>query len=353
MEEILDIFRNDAFSYTSLQRVVDKAPYVPSMLGSMRIFDPKPITTREVLIYEKDGGFALIPYTEIGAPDIQQVRREGRLYGLSTKRISKKDTVRAGELTGILTRALDESARVRAAAGLVNDRTMQLKSDMEATKEFARLSALGGKVVDPITNEVLFDFYDVFGVTEPDPIEIDFADASLGEDEAMMFFQENIYQPMQQVLENRWMPNTQVGALVGDAFWGKLMRNKAFREVYKLELQGQQIARAANPLVRPNNWTTVYFGGVYWTHFRGSTGGEIDIESDEALFFPIGAKDVFNVYWGPGETMLDATVEGRPEYLYLVNDPNRDMPSYIDIVLRSYPLYACIFPKALLRARLA
>jgi hypothetical protein len=352
MEEILDIFRNDAFSYTSLQRVVDNAPYVPTQIGGLRVYDPHPITTREVLIYEKDGGFALIPYTEIGAPDVQQVRREGRLYGMSTKRVSKKDTVRAGELTGLLHAPLNQGGPVRAAMTLVNDRTIQLKSDMEATKEFARLAGLDGKVVHPLTGEVLFDFFDVFGITRPDPIEVDFTSANLNEDEALMFFQETVYQPMQLALRNRWTPTTSIGALCGDLFWGKLMRNKAFREIYKLEMQAQAIARANNPLVRPNNWTTVYFGGVYWTHFRGSTGGEIDIQPDQARLFPIGAKDVFGVYFSPGEKLQDATLPGRPEFLYLEVDP-RQNPEYIDVLLRSYFLYACIFPQALLTLELA
>src|SRR3546814_10891541 len=42
IELTLDIFKNDAFSVTSLQRVVDKTPYTPHALGRMQIFAPKP-----------------------------------------------------------------------------------------------------------------------------------------------------------------------------------------------------------------------------------------------------------------------------------------------------------------------
>lgn len=350
MEEILDIFRNDAFSYTSLQRVVDNAPFVPTMLGNMRLYEPKPITTREVLIYEKDGGFAMIPYSQIGGPDTQQARRQGRLYGFTTNRISKKDTVRAGELTGILSQALNPAAQVRTAAGLVSDRTTQLKTDMEATKEFARLGGLQGKIYDPVTGELIIDYFEVFGVAEPTVIEVDFAGPALGENEALMYFQETVFVPMRLVLEKRWTPTTQIHALVGDEFWGKLMRLPTFRKIYELMLQGNMMAMAANPLAKPNNWETVYFGGIYWTNFRGSTGGEIDIEPDEALLFPVGAKDVFGVYWAPGEKLADATAPGRPEYLYLEPD-QRANPEYIDILLRAYPAYANLFPKALLRLR--
>lgn len=352
METVLDIFRNDAFSYTSLQRVVDNAPFIPQALGDMMLFEPKPIDTEEVLIYEKDGGFALIPFTERGSPDIQQIRREGRLFGLQTPRLSKKDTIRAGELTGLSNMALPETVRVRTAAQLIADRTSQLKTDMEATKEYHRLAALQGKLLDA-NGSVKYDYFSVFGVAEPAVVEINFASANLGEDEAMMYFQETFKVPMEVALKQRWTPNTRIAALAGDQFWGKLMRNKAFREVYKIEQQGRVLARAANPLVAPNNWMSVDFGGVTWMNYRGSTAGEISIATDEATFFPIGAKDVFNVYWAPGETLKDANQLGRAEYLYVQPDTRTELADHVDIVMRSYPLYACIYPKALMRAALA
>ncbi len=352
MEQIFDIFRNDAFSYTSLQRVADNAPFVPQMLGEMQVFESKPIDTRQVLIYEKDGGFAIIPITEIGAPDVQQVRRAGRMYGLETVRLSKKDTVRASELTGLANMALAEPIRVRTAAELVAERTAQLKTDMEATKEYHRIAALQGKLLDA-DGSLVYNYFSQFNVPEPAVVEIDFASNALGEDEALMYFQETFFVPMRLALQSRWMPNTRIGALVGDQMWGKLMRNKAFRELYKLMLQTKQIANEMNPLAKNNNWETVYFGGIYWTNYRGSTGGEIEIAPDEATLFPMGAKDVFNVYWGPGETFADATIKGRPEYLYVVPDERPAIADHVDILMRSYPLYACIFPKALMRAALA
>ncbi|MBX9814074.1 MAG: major capsid protein [Sphingomonas sp.] len=354
MERTLDIFRNDGFSYTSLQRVVDNAPYVPQALGQMGIFESTPIDTVNALIYEKDGGFAIIPTTERGSPDIQQVRRSGRLFAIETPRISKKDTVRAGELgPGITDMALPENIRARNAAQLVDTRTQQLRTDMEATKELHRLGALQGKVLDADGVRVVFDAFDTFGVAQPATVNINFAADALSVNNAMMYFQENFFVPMRTVLENRWMPNSGIMAMCGDYFWGQLQRNPGFQRQYLLMLQGRQIAAAANPLVANNNWESVYFGGITWWNYRGSTGGAIAVPTNQAILFPVNAKDVFKVYWAPGETLFDSNILGRPEYLYIQQDPYDQMPSYIDIVLRSYPLYACIYPKALMRAQAA
>src|SRR3546814_17251717 len=66
--------------------------------------------------------------------------------------------------------------------------------------------------------------------------------------------------------------------------------------------------------------------------------------------FRSGAPDVFNVYWAPGETLNDITAPGRPEYLYIQPDVRTQMPSFVDFFFAAYPLYACIFPSALMRA---
>jgi hypothetical protein len=350
MELTLDIFKNDAFSVTTLQRVVKNAPYIPTMLGSMGVFDPKPILTKEVLLYEEDGNVRIIPVTERGAPDIQQIRDAGRLRALATSRLSKKDTVRAGELLGVANAALPESIRLRNAVELVNERTSILKGDLEATKELHRFGGLQGKLVTTREDgsSYVINFFTEYGIAEPAAVNINFGTTL--EADLMMNFQSTFLQPMMLSLKNRATMQTRVGALCGDGFWDKLMRHPAVRKIYELQQTGVAMAMAQNPLAAPNLWGHVYFAGIDWYHFRGSTGGEIAVPTNDAIMFPIGAKDVFNVYWAPGETLFDVNNPGQPEYLYVQPDTRDQMPEFVDIVLRAYPLYACIYPQCLMRA---
>lgn len=351
MELTLDIFKNDAFSVTSLQRVVKNVPYIPTMLGTMGVFQPKPILTKEVLLYEEDGAVRFIPVTERGSPDIQQIRDQGRLRALSTSRLSKKDTVRAGELMGVADMALPENIRLRNAVQLVNERTAQLRTDMEATKELHRFGGLQGKLVTTREDGSTYtiNFFTEYGIAEPAAVNINFSTTT--EADAMMFFQETFLQPMLLSLKNRATMGTRVGALCGDGFWGKLMRHPAVREYYKLQQSGAQLALGASGTVTGSNlWGHVHFAGIDFYHFRGSTNGEIAVPTNDAIMFPIGATDVFNVYWSPGETLLDVSNPGQPEYLYVQPDVRNAMPEFVDIVLRSYPLYACIYPQCLMRA---
>lgn len=349
MELTLDIFKNDAFSVTSLQRVVDKTPYVPNALGSMRIFDPKPILTEEVLLYEKDGGFALIPATERGAPWVQQIRRQGRLRALSTLALRKQDTLRAGELMGVANMALPESVRLRNAQGVIVERTSQLKTDMEATKELHRLGALQGKVLDADGTTVLVDYFTEYGIAAPATVNFNFA--GIPEGALALFIQRNIADPIIDVLKanGRWMPGVRIGSLVGDEFWYSLITHVDVRKRWEAIEQARVIALASNPLLNLPTYDEITIGNVTFMHYQGSSGGEIDVGVNNAHFFPIGAKDVFNVYWAPGETLLDIDQPGRPEYLYVQPDTRDKMPSFVDVYLAAYPLYACIFPLALLK----
>lgn len=344
----LDIFRNDAFSVTSLQRTVDNMPFIPTMLGDMGIFTPKPIMTRQVLLYEKDGNIRLIPITEIGSPDVQQARDQGRLRALETVRLAKMDTVRAGELVNVADMALPETVRLRNAIQLVTQRTQILKNDMNATKELHRLGAIQGKLLDADGTTVVYDYFAQYGISAPATININFS--TTAEVDLMMFFQDNVYRPMTLSLQNRAsVGGFRITALVGDTFWSRLMRHPGFRQIYVNQQIAVAVARAANPLVQPNAWETVDFAGVTWVNYRGSTAGDIAVPTNDAIFFPIGATDVFEVYFSPGETLLDVGKPGKPECLYIQPDVRDQMPSHVDFFLRSYCLYACIFPKCLIR----
>lgn len=351
MQLSLDILRNDLFSYANLQQVAGQTTYVPQALGQMQLFTPVPIIGEIVHLYEEDSTIRLVPTTERGTPDIRLLTDVGRLRALKTTRLSQVTSVRAAELLGIANISLGEGVRLRNAGQLLTSRTNRMKTNLEATKELHRLGALQGKLLDADATTVIADFFALYGIGEPPLIDIDFA--NIPEEELLLFFQDTFLRPITVVLRDngRLTPNVHLGALVGDGFWARLMKHPGFREIYKLQMQAQAIARATNPLVVPNMWSEVEFAGVRWINYQGMTTGPITIPMQEARFFPIGAPDVFNVYWGSGETLNDVTTPGQPEYLYIQPDTNDQKPEFMDAFLRSYPLYACTFPKALMRAR--
>lgn len=353
MELTLDVFKNDAFSQARLRTVLPTIPYTPGVISQMNLFNSQPIDTETVLIYMENGQVHIIPTTDRGAPDIFATRTQSELRAVKTLRISKTDTVRASEIQNIANPAFPMQQRLLDAGMLVQKRLAQLRRDMVATKELHQLGAVQGKLVDADGVTVKVDFFQQFGVTEPAIVDIDFV--GLSEDEFAMALQADFYIPTYRVLQTRnggvgILPPFTLGALVGDAFWAKLLSHPGVRKRWEAQEIGRAIAFAANPLATPPLWDSIDFANVRWTHYMGAVSGPLQIPSDEAVLFPIGAPDVFDVYWSPGETLASVNTLGQEEYPIIRIDPRAD-PEFIDITLRSYPLYACIFPAALSKAR--
>lgn len=350
MELSLDIFNNNAFAVANLQRVVDNATYVPQILGSMGIFEPEPLDTTKVILYEEDSTIRLIPTTERGGPDVTQDRDVGRFFALETPRLSKIDTVRAGELLNVANTALPGNIRLRNAQDLTVRRTNKLKSDLEMTKEFHRMGALMGKVYDTDGVRVIYDSFTTFGISEPAWIDINFS--TVTEDQLALLFMTNISMPMMRILKDRKTAGTRIMALVGDTFWTKLLGHPAVRETWKRQEEGRAIASAINPLQRNWAWKTLEFGDITFVHYMGTDDGTtIAIGANEARFFPLGARDVFKVYYAPGETMAQVQQKGQSQYLMIQPDVRTNVADHVNFWVRSYALYACIFPKALMKAR--
>jgi hypothetical protein len=363
MEEILSIFKNDAFSATSLDRVARTVPYVPSYLGDLNIFGgpgvDRPIRTKSVEVFSSNGIINMVPTTERGAPDPLITRGAADLRTLYTYRLSQRDRLYASEIQDLISMPLGSPQQLRGMAEEIAERSQTLRQNNEYTHESHRLGALQGKILDADGVTVVRNFWTEFGVAEPAEIFFDFA--TIAANALQQFIEDNILRPLTRALQGRANPGTRIHALVGDAFWSKLINHVDVRESYKLAAAQNGALGAAmlnNRLGQANNgrgtaWGEFTWGGVTWTNYMGTVNSEIAIGSEKARFFPVGATDVFRTYWSPGERMVDVNTRGQKAYLILQVDPRENMREYIDLYFRNYPLYACIFPGGLLKGRSA
>lgn len=362
MEELLSIFRNDAFSATTLDQVAPNIPYMPSYLSTLGIFGgaaSRPIRTKSVEIFTENGVIQMVPTTERGAPDPLPTRGTRDLRTLYTYRLSQRDRLYASEIQDIISMPLGSARQLRAMTEEIAERATVLRQNNEYTHENHRLGALQGKILDADGTSVVRNFWTEFGVAEPAEIFFDFA--SIADGTLQEFIETNVVRPMIRALGNRANAGTRINALVGDSFWNKLIRHKDVVESYRLAAQANSALGNAllnNRLGQPDNgrgtaWGEFTWGGVTWINYMGTLNNEIAIGAEKARFFPVGATDVFRVYWSPGERIIDVNTRGQNAYLIISPDPRPNMGEYVDLFFRNYPLYACIFPQGLLRGRSA
>jgi len=103
--------------------------------------------------------------------------------------------------------------------------------------------------------------------------------------------------------------------------------------------------------------TTVTIAGNNATlssgNFAGATGnyffnfglGSIGIPANKARFFPRGAPGVFQRGLSPADSFEFVNTLGKPEYARII--PDRDRDEWVKIELSSYPLHICTRPDVL------
>lgn len=336
----MDVFKQDAFSSTSLTASINKVGYVPGFLGSIPgLFEPKPVRSEAIWIESRGTEAALIQTSPRGAPPEQKGGRRAEARPFKTTRLALSSRIMASELLGI--RDFGSETAVKQLQTEVADRQFLLKRDHDLTFENMRLGAIQGIVKDA-NGDTIYDWATEFGQTIPAEIDFDLDNANPASG-ALRKLCTAIVRSVTRGLKGLGGNNVKVMAVVGDEFWDLLT---AHPEVVKTYLNYQAAAALREPLA----WETFNFGGITWTNYRGTDdNSKVAVPSTKAKFFPVGAG-IFQWAMAPGERFADLGTLGKPFYSAIVIDKDRD--AWADVEAYSYPLFVCTMPQALHRGKM-
>jgi hypothetical protein len=339
---ILNIFRNDAFSTVELTAAIERVPYLPTGLGDLGIFEDKPIRTTALAVEERSGKLVIIPTSARGTPPTERTTEKRKMRYFETPRIAHSDTLYAAELQSI--REFGQESvlmQVQAEVGRRLAGPTGLTSNMEYTWERHRLGAVQGKLLDA-DNSVLFDWFEEFGIDEPEEIAFNLSNPAAEDGDLRMLCNE-IVRKMMRASQGAWTPSTRVQALCGDGFWDKFTRHQ---DVLKTYFNWE----AAKELRQGGAFKSMAFGDIDWMNYRGSNdNSEIAIGHDEVKFFPVGAPGVFQRALAPGESFEWVNTPGKPIYVQPIFDLQRN--AWWKQEVYSYPLHICTRPEMLLSGR--
>lgn len=335
----MDIFNSSAFSMTSLTGAINKVGYKPQLLGSLGIFDPMPVRTRTVFVDRREGALVLIPSSPIGAPPKELQVDPRTAVPLKTTRLAEGFTLYAEEIQGI--RAFGSDSEFAQVQTEYLRRMASVRDDMDLTHEYHRLGALQGLLLDADGTTVIYNYFTEFGVTEAGAIDFNLDAASPAAGAVRMKCAE-VVRAMSRSAGGAFTPGTTIHALAGDAFFDALVSHT---EVEKTYLNWA----AAADLRQDRTWQAFTYGGITWHNYRGTDDNStVAIDTDEAKFFPVGAKDVFKKAMAPAE--FGPYVNTLGQDTYAMNIPDRDRQAWTRGELYSYPLYFCQRPDVLRKA---
>ena len=339
-----DVFTDDAFSVAEMREAVDDMVYIPNELNRLGIFTPDPIRTTTVMIGRSTESLSLVPLTERGSPRTRLERDARSLRAVPTFALRQEDRIHGDSLQNIAPEGIPYDAALGRAIEEVDKRQRKMMRKLELTREYHRMAAIQGYVLDA-DGSVVMDVYDEFGLVRPAAVLID---PSLIEGELRKQIYANVTRPLTATLNlsGRNAPGRLV-VLCGDTFYDNLITAKEIRETY---LNTQQAADLRNGFQPYDSFT---YAGITWMNYRGTNDGTtIAIPDDEAIVIPLGVEDMFVEFRAPGEGFNNANQPGKEFYSVVSPDYRPNIFEWVDVFLDTYPLYICLVPEGLMRLEL-
>ncbi|KKX24319.1 major capsid protein [Rhizobium sp. LC145] len=340
MALVADIFNQNAWGAVEVQEeIIERVAFKPQLLGTLNLFSPIYSRSRVIGIADTNGVLTLIPTSANGAPPEELIPKGAKIRTMEAVRLAKGSTIYAIELAGVLALPFDE--QTVEVADEVTSRTGQIKDDLELTWEHMRFGAVQGKVIDADGATVLVDWFEFWGIDEPE--EVNFALNVETTDVRKKC--RDIKRAMQKAAKGAWTPGTKVGALVGDEFFDLLVNHKQIKET-KLGTE------KAPTLENIEGYSSIEIEGIVFINYQGTDDGTtIAIGSEKARFFPIGARNAFQVGWAPASEFKPYLNKRGQEFYGLVLEDKSGRDEWDRVELYSYPLFICTRPEMLRSAR--
>lgn len=337
----MDVFNQNAFSMISLTTAVNQQPFLPTFLGSLNLFTPRPIRTVTAAIEDKNGTLSLIQTSERGAPLVEAQADKRNVRYFRTGRLAKGSTLYAHEIQGI--RAFGAESELQQVAVEVADRYARLQNDIALTLENMRLGAVQGIVTDA-DSSTIYNWFTEWGVTQPAEVDWDLDNASPASGVVRQLCN-STSRTAQRALGGLWIPGmSYLLGLCGDNYYDNLTQHSEVRQTY---LNTQQAGD-----LRDNHqaFNSFRYGGITFVNYRGTDDNStVAVNTDKVKFVPVNVPGLFEVAQSPGESFDFVNTPGLPVYAMLVIDKDRN--AWVRPELYSYPLFYCTRPAALLRGK--
>jgi hypothetical protein len=344
---MLDIFKQDAFSVTSLTDAMREIKYVPSYIGRLGLFTETAVNTLSVAIEkDKEQNVFLIQSSARGAPGQTFGKNKRAMRELRVPHFQVDDAVYADEVQSV--RQFGTEMAVEMLQGKIANRAVEVSQSFALTEEYHRLKLITeGKMLDADGSEI-YNFFTEMGESQAAEVDFDLDNANPARG-ALREKCDDIYRAMGASLDG--LPFTGIVALCGDNFFKNLVKHKEVYDIY-LAMTGANTARLARNTVEATSaaaagmWGSFEFGNITFVNYRG--GQNVGIGTDKVHFVPQGVPNLFRTVYAPAD------------YIETVNRPGQRMYAKqwemqngkgVNLEFQTNVLHYCTRPRVLLRGR--
>lgn len=335
----MDIFTNDAFRTRELSEGINNIPNMWGRINELGLFTPKPLRTAAFMIESQNGKLVIVQSSERGTnvPALQRGKREIRDF--RTPRFALESRITADDISGI--RQFGSESELVQVIDEVLDRQVDLRSNMDITREYLRAGALAGQVLDA-DGTVIVDLFSAFGVTQK-VIDFDLGTGATDHAGKAREVLNHIDRNMKGDVK------TGVHALCSQTFFDNLMSNDSFKDAHKY------YTSTVEPL-RDDVRGGVPWQGITWEQYLGegevpqedgTTQNKSFIADGDVRFFPTGTRQSFRDYNAPADYMETVNTPGQPFYSKVMPDTKANR--FVDVEGQMNTLPMCMRPAVLVR----
>jgi hypothetical protein len=336
---VMNPFSADGYSLVAMTEAMIRLPYnIYARTMELGLFTEESISTTAVMVEEQGGTLNLLPTIQRGAPHLvnRTSKRKVRTFGVP--QVVLDDVVLPSEVSGV--RAFGSANETSTIAMKIAQKLQEMKNKHDITKEWMRMGALKGILLDGDGTTVLYNFYTEFNIT-PVVQNFQFSNPDLDVVGAVL----NVKRQIEDNLHGEVM--TGIRAFCSPEFFGALTAHPKSQEPFKYFLTTQP-----NGADYRRGWD---LAGVVFEEYRGTatdlTGSAHPfIASSEAQFFPVGTVSTFKLYNAPADYNETVNTMGLP---YYAKQEERKFGEGWDLTTQSNPFPICKRPELLVRGTMS
>lgn len=316
----------DMLSLTSLTDSINRLPAMPTKIGDSKLFTEEGISTTTATVEMIDGKISLVPDLprDSSPTPVKRNRRTERVFTAAHLPVS--DVLLPGDLQNL--RPFGQVTVDQMQAKIIANRQQSMKDRIDATREFHRMGALRGQVLDA-DGSIITDLYTEFGVTKRTAV-LSLGTATTDVRAKLVAVSRAVDQLMGGVMV------TARRVYCSGSFFDALTGHDKVKAVYD---NWQAAAEKLGGDMR-NGFV---FGGYEFVEYTANVSGQDFVPDGKAIAFPV-ASGLFKIYNAPANYNETVNTLGMPYYMKA--EP-RDFGKGYDLEAQSNPLALCTRPDLL------
>ncbi len=322
---------SDLFTTVALTDSINKVPVPPTLLGSSGLFQEKGVRTTSIMVDQRNGRLVLVKAIDRNQDPTPKERASRSARTFEIPHLPLAGGMLPTDIQNVreFGQEADEES-LQGPAEAINDELEEMKNSLEATREFQRVGAIKGVILDA-DNSVIYDLYEEFGVTKKtENLALSNANTKV------RGFCQKVGRYVDQKTAAAGLLLRRRRALCGADFFDSLVDHPSVLAAYQGWAEAQD-------KIGGDVRSGFTFGGIEFIDASTVVGATTFVAANKAHVFPV-AQGAFITRNAPANYNEAVNTRGKPYYAKA--EPRRMGKGY-DMEAQSNSLSVCLVPEAL------